>query len=151
LDAGAGTGVIANRVASLCDEVFALEPLEKRVKFIQRRFPEVKAFQGFAENIPFPEAYFTKIYSVSALHHFLDQARALSEFNRILKNGGTLLIQDSNPEKLGSKVETKVAAVRFISHSDLAEMLKSAGFVLKDSRNLPRSYLLLAAKQETAN
>ena len=31
LDVGAGTCVIADRVASICDEVFALEPQDNRV------------------------------------------------------------------------------------------------------------------------
>ena len=64
LDVGAGTGVIANRVASLCDEVYALEPEIKRVEYVRRKYPEVKIFQAFAENIPFPEKYFTKIYII---------------------------------------------------------------------------------------
>ena len=99
LDVGAGTGVIANRVATMCDEVFALEPRLDRVDYMKRKFPEVKAFDGVAENVQFPESYFTKIYCVSAFHHFKDQDQAVSEFDRILKPGGLVLIHELHPEQ----------------------------------------------------
>ncbi len=60
LDVGAGKGVIANEVAKQCDEVFALEPNPRKVEYIKKKYPQVKAFDGSAEAIQFPENYFTK-------------------------------------------------------------------------------------------
>ena len=113
LDVGAGTGVIANKVAAMCDEVFALEPRQDRVDYMKRKFPEVKAFDGVAENVQFPESYFTKIYSVSAFHHFKDQDQAVSEFDRILKPGGIVFDPRTLSKSSIAKMEKRISKMNF--------------------------------------
>ena len=146
---GAGTGVIASKVTSFCDEVFALEPNHSRVDFIQRRFPEVKAFYGVAESIPFPENYFTKVFTLSAFHHFTDQNVSLSEFDRVLRKGvGLLLIYEPDSRKWGPRLEAKIAGVTFKKIEELESMLKEKGFVLKERRDAKRGYFLLSSREE---
>ncbi len=146
LDVGAGTGVIASRVSTMCDEVFALEPRMDRVAFIKRKFPEVKAFDGVAENIQFPESYFTKVYTVSAFHHFNNQDQAVSEFARILKPGGFLLIHEIYPTSGLAKVETRVSKMKFLTHESLEEKLKLSGFQMKKLEGTKQGYFLLSQK-----
>lgn len=98
LDIGAGKGVVARRVlASNAGEVHALDPNEKNVAAMQRDSPELKASVSGAERIPYPDSFFSKVYTTMALHHFSDLDRALAEMARVLKPGGSLLIYDVDP------------------------------------------------------
>jgi len=45
-----------------------------------------------AQRLEFPDASFDKIYSFHAIEHIPDVARALSEMDRVLKPGGTVLL-----------------------------------------------------------
>jgi ubiquinone/menaquinone biosynthesis C-methylase UbiE len=134
LDVGAGTGVIAAELTKFCDEVFALEPDPKRVDFIKKKYPAVKAFDGSAEAIQFPESYFTKILVIGSLHHFSDKDTALYEFQRVLKKQGLLVIRDSEPQKRTSRFETRAAKVNFIGSAELKKKLEETGFEVKEIR-----------------
>jgi ubiquinone/menaquinone biosynthesis C-methylase UbiE len=136
LDAGAGTGVIADAISKLSDEVFALEPDPKRVEFMKKKFPQVKAFDGSAEAIQFPESYFTKIYTISAFHHFRDKETALYEFHRVLKRNGTLVIKDSEPQARVSRFERHAASgVSFMASDELKQKLEEIGFKINEVKN----------------
>ncbi|MDA4129918.1 MAG: class I SAM-dependent methyltransferase [Thaumarchaeota archaeon] len=144
LDVGAGTGVIANEIANISDDMFALEPNNSRVEYIKRKFPQVKAFNGVSESIPFPEAYFSKAYSTSAFHHFPDQEGALYELNRVIKSNGILVINDLLPGKV--KLESRVAKVKFLSQKELGEKLEQSGFEVKETARGRKGYFILSTK-----
>jgi ubiquinone/menaquinone biosynthesis C-methylase UbiE len=146
LDVGAGTGVIANEISLRCDEVFALEPNSKRVKYMKRKYPQVKAFDGTAESIQFPESYFTKIYVISAFHHFRDQDTALFEFHRVLKPKGVIVINEWDPGSTSSKVENSVGKVHFLSDKELEKKLQNNEFIIKEYRKATRGYFLASTK-----
>jgi ubiquinone/menaquinone biosynthesis C-methylase UbiE len=146
LDVGAGTGIIAEEMAKLCDEVFALEPDPKRVEYIKRKYPQVKAFDGAAEAIQFPEAYFTKIYSVSSFHHFKDKENALYELHRVLKRNGILVIRDYEPQARTSRVESRAADVHFLGADEVKQKLEDTGFEIKEVRKQSGFYLISSIK-----
>ncbi len=146
LDVGAGTGVIASKVAAMCDEVFALEPRQDRVDYMKRKFPEVKAFDGVAENVQFPESYFTKIYSVSAFHHFRDQDQAVSEFDRILKPGGIALIHELYPKSSIAKMERRISKMNFQTPESLKEKFAAVGFQERKLERTKQGYFVLFQK-----
>lgn len=146
LDVGAGTGIIANQVSRLCEDVFALEPREDRVDYMKRKFPEVKAFDGVAENIRFPESYFTKVYSTSAYHHFENQDQAISEFCRILKPGGLLLIHEISPKSSVAKLEKQRRGSRFENPESLQRRCESMGFKRTGFEATKQGYFLLFQK-----
>jgi ubiquinone/menaquinone biosynthesis C-methylase UbiE len=146
LDVGAGTGVIAYEISSHCDEIFALEPNPKRVEYMKKKYPQVKAFDGSAESIQFPESYFTKIYVISAFHHFRDQDAALYEFHRVLKPNGLLVINEWDPGSTSSKVENSVGKVHFLSDKELEGKLQHSGFAVKESRKASRGYFVASIK-----
>lgn len=143
LDVGAGTGVIAYAVANLCDEVYALEPEVKRVDYVRKKFPEVKVFQSFAESIPFPENYFTKIYVISAFHHFKNPELALSEFERVSKSKSLLLIQEKNPQGTLANLSGNISKHNFIAAKTLREKVELAGFQLLRVENAGAGYFVL--------
>ena len=151
LDVGAGTGWIADRVASLCEETYALEPNESRLNFIVAKHLQVKAFSATAQSVPFPERYFDKLYSVFAFHHFPDQEDSLEEFHRILKPGGLLLFQEyfHTQPGLGPYLERKImkSKVRFLDPPELERILSSHGFKVEVVRKGSAGYFLLARSE----
>ena len=153
LDVGAGTGWIADRVASLCDETYALEPNENRLDFITAKHPQVKAFSATAQSVPFPERYFDKLYTIFAFHHFPDQEDSLEEFHRILKPGGVLLIQEyfNTPPGLRSSLERSImrSKVKFLDPSELERIMSLHSFKREVLRNGSAGYFLLARSEVT--
>jgi ubiquinone/menaquinone biosynthesis C-methylase UbiE len=100
LDIGAGKGMVADRVLKASKggaEVYAVEPNGKRVASMKRDFPAIKSSVAGAESLPFPDSYFDKVYTTMALHHFSDLDRALREIVRVLKQGGSLVILEIEP------------------------------------------------------
>ncbi|MGI0080376.1 MAG: class I SAM-dependent methyltransferase [Nitrososphaerales archaeon] len=150
LDVGAGTGWIADRVASICDETYALEPNESRLAFITAKHPQVKAFSATSQTVPFSEGYFDKLYIIFAFHHFPDQEDSLEEFRRILKPGGLLLIQEyfNTRTGLGSSIERKImkSKVRFLDPPELKNILALHGFKSEVVRNGSAGYFLLSRR-----
>ncbi len=58
------------------------------------------AAAGSALTLPFRDAAFDFVYTVGVLHHVGDppaQARAVAEIRRVLRPGGRLIVQESNP------------------------------------------------------
>lgn len=146
LDVGAGTCIIADHVASICDEVFALEPQDNRVDYAKRKFPQVKAFQSSAESIPFPESYFTKIYAINAFHHFVNPMEALSEFDRISKKKSLLLIQEINQDSIVARLEKRFSNYNFETPETLQEKVELQGFETLRVEKFSRGYIVLSQK-----
>ena len=152
LDVGAGTGWIADRVADVCDDVYALEPNESSLNYIRKRHPQVKAFSATANSVPFSEKYFDKLYVVMAFHHFSDQDDALEEFRRIVKAGGLLLINEFYANGPGSFVryfEKDVLKhnVTFNDPQDLEKRVQAHGFRRESVRNAGSGYFFLARRE----
>ena len=148
LDVGAGTGAITNVIADLCDDVFACEPNEEKLEFMKYKYPQIKALSATADQIPFPDSYFTKIYAVASFHHFSDHDSALEEFSRILRPSGLLLIHDIEPKSMSSKLERKASDVHFLSSAELVEKLESHGFRKVRRVDAKRGFMLLATKEK---
>lgn len=147
LDVGAGTGAITNTVADVCDDVFAVEPNEEKLEFMKKKYPQIKGLSSKADQIPFPDSYFTKIYAIASFHHFDDQDLALGEFNRMLKPSGLLLIHDIEPSSVSSRLEKKAADTHFLSSEEMTRKLESHGFLQVRKVNARRGFMLLANKQ----
>jgi ubiquinone/menaquinone biosynthesis C-methylase UbiE len=99
LDVGAGNGLVARRVLAVSNgaEVYAIDPDEKRVAYMKSHSPELKSCAGGSESIPFPDSFFDKVYTTMTVHHFADLDKALWEFDRVLKDGGFLVVLDVDP------------------------------------------------------
>jgi ubiquinone/menaquinone biosynthesis C-methylase UbiE len=159
LDVGAGLGTISSILAAgSSDEVFALEPDERKVEYIKAKHPEVKAFSATASQIPFPTSYFDKLYVTMAFHHFPHQGDALEEFRRVIKKEGLLLIHEVNPSERSGKIlkffEKKIIRnkeVIFLSPQELKDIVVSHGFKSLDEKNANRGYLFLAQNEKTSD
>lgn len=104
LDVATGTGHTAFAFAPHIQEVTAVDVTQQMLHEAQKLQQEnglknVRFTSADAHDIPYPSATFDLVISRLAPHHFVDIAKALAEFRRVLKPNGTLLIHDrSVPE-----------------------------------------------------
>jgi ubiquinone/menaquinone biosynthesis C-methylase UbiE len=151
LDVGAGEGRVAQRVLESGGvEVYVLEPDEKRVASMRSRIPELKCYVGSSEKMPFESAFFDKLYTTMAAHHFIDLTSALLEFARVLKSEGKLLILDVDPRQRAGRLlrffENTIMQrhFEFLLPDQMKERLLATGrFTILDSSLGAPGYIVL--------
>ena len=100
LDVGTGAGHTALAFAPHVAEVVALDltpaMLEQaRAEAARRGLDNLRCQLGDADALPFPDASFDLVTSRLAAHHFADVDAATTEIARVLRPGGSLLLEDS--------------------------------------------------------
>jgi ubiquinone/menaquinone biosynthesis C-methylase UbiE len=141
LDVACGPGVVTAAIASTAASVVALdatdEMLEKaRVRCATAKLANVRFKRGDAEHLPFDEAQFDGVVTRSAVHHFANPQRALTEMFRVLRPGGTAVIVDvvSSEELEESNLQNAIERLRDPSHvrmlraTELDACIAGAGF-----------------------
>jgi demethylmenaquinone methyltransferase/2-methoxy-6-polyprenyl-1,4-benzoquinol methylase len=106
LDVGGGTGALATKLAAeLQTRVTVLDPSPKMLRYIPDRAP-VDAVVGTAEAMPFADDSFDALIVTDAFHHFRDQSGAVSEFARVVKSGGAIVVVELDPRGLMQVIVT---------------------------------------------
>jgi len=104
LDVGCGTGLwLAAQMASFAgrDVRWAgIDPSAGMLAIARRRIPDADLRQCGAEALPFPDASFDFVVSITASHHFSDKSRALAEMARVTGAGGTIEVANIEPSKM---------------------------------------------------
>ena len=100
VDVGTGTGFTAFAVAPVSDEVVATDVTPEMLTEARRLGSEqgmtnVRYALSAAEQLPFATDALDLLTCRTAAHHFQDVLRAIGEWRRVLKAGGTLLLSDS--------------------------------------------------------
>lgn len=96
-DVGAGTGKLTRHFLELHADVVAIEPVEDMRNQFATLLPGAKVLAATAESLPFGDATLDAIVVGTAFHWF-DAARALSEFSRVLREGGGVAIFLNYPD-----------------------------------------------------
>lgn len=102
LDVGCGTGSLAILIKRMYPrtEVIGLDPDPKALSIAtqkaERAGVSVVLDRGFADQLPYPEASFDRVFSSFMFHHLtLEEKNAtLVAIRRVLKNGGSLHLLD---------------------------------------------------------
>lgn len=89
LDLAAGTGKLTEGLLPLGLEVTAVEPDDHMLAELIRRFPQVRALPGSAEQIPLPDGSVDAVLVGQAFHWF-DPETAPVEIARVLRPGGVV-------------------------------------------------------------
>jgi demethylmenaquinone methyltransferase / 2-methoxy-6-polyprenyl-1,4-benzoquinol methylase len=100
IDVGIGTGLLAREALTLIGpggRLVGVDPSPGMME--QARLPGVTMLQGRAEQIPQPDASADFVTMGYALRHIGDVDAAMSEFRRVLRPGGRLLLLEiTRPE-----------------------------------------------------
>lgn len=94
LDVGIGTGLVARRAVEITGDPALVTGLDPSAGMLRNaKLPAgVTLIEGYAENIPFPDATFDFLSMGYALRHISDLSIAFREFHRVLKPGGRLCV-----------------------------------------------------------
>ena len=132
-DIGTGTGYLLPHLAASFAEVVAIDPVEEMLAVARDRVAgaglDNVTFQiGKAANVPLEDGSLDLVIASLVLHHESDPARALEEFNRILRPGGQVLIVEQRKHELNAFHELMQDRLTGFDPDDLQARLVSAGF-----------------------
>lgn len=97
LDIGGGTGALALRLAEALDtEVLVIDPSPEMLRYVPDD-PRVRAEIGTAEAMPVEDDWADAVLVSDAFHHFRDQDGAASEFARVVRSGGGVVVLELDP------------------------------------------------------
>jgi SAM-dependent methyltransferase len=133
LDVGAGTGQLAAALAQAGARVTAIEPGDETRRLLQRRLDEeVQVLNARAEALPLPDSSADLVVCADSFH-WLDAARALAEFRRVLRPGGRLcvcgLVAAWTSEQSGGWAHETGAIIRPL-WDRVAHPLRATGFTV---------------------
>jgi ubiquinone/menaquinone biosynthesis C-methylase UbiE len=112
LEVAPGPGYHAIELARLGHQVTGLDISHTMVEIARAQAPAGAEFrQGDATAMPFGDATFDLIVCQAAVKNFLDPVAALNEMRRVLRPGGTAVIQDLNPAATRADIAAEVGAM----------------------------------------
>jgi ubiquinone/menaquinone biosynthesis C-methylase UbiE len=111
LDIGCGTGTFATLIKELHPDVdiVGLDPDPRALARAQRKSGRsaipIRFDQGFADELPYPEASFDRVFSTFMFHHLPADKRekTLCEVRRVLAPGGSFHLLDFTPPEANSR------------------------------------------------
>jgi ubiquinone/menaquinone biosynthesis C-methylase UbiE len=93
LDVGCGTG----HWLTLRPVIVGLDPSAAMLARARDVALGARLVRGRAEQLPFPDESFDRLFCVNALHHFDDRVQFFAEARRVLRPGGGLLTIGKDP------------------------------------------------------
>ena len=99
LDAACGTGYGTEILAKAgAKKVFGIDIDYKSIQYAENKFGHstIEFRQGDVANLPFPKETFDLVISFETIEHVTDDSRTISEFWRVLKKEGKLIISTPN-------------------------------------------------------
>ena len=114
LDVGAGTGQVTIRCAPYAEQVWALEPVARLRRYIERKMgsaglANVRTLDGVLEAVPLGDASVDAAILSNGSFGW-DPLKELEELERVTKPGGTILmLGPCNPEAIGTISQIKDA------------------------------------------
>lgn len=153
LDLGCGNGRLLQIFKGMNIEYFGVDNSEKLIEIAKEKYPENKFQVADALNLPFPENFFDKIYSIAVLHHIPSEEfklQFLKEAKRVLKPGGFLILTVWNlwQRKTAWKLLIKATILKLLGRSKLD--LKDIFYPWKNSNKkiISQRYFHLFTKRE---
>lgn len=99
LDAACGEGYGSHILSKYSKHVTGIDIDKESISHANRKYDEnnLSFIVASCSNLPFEDNSFDVVVSFETLEHLAEQEQMLAEFNRVLKNDGTLII--STPDK----------------------------------------------------
>lgn len=95
LDLGCGNGRLWELFQERAVDYYGVDVSERLIEIAKSRYPEAKFQVADALNLPFPDNFFDKIFSIAVLHHIPSKElrlQFLKEAKRVLKPNGLLIL-----------------------------------------------------------
>lgn len=95
LDVGCGNGRLYELFKERTIDYYGVDFSEKLIEIAGKRYPQFKFQVADAFNLPFPDSFFDKVFSIAVFHHIPSEElrmRFLKEIKRVLKPEGSLVI-----------------------------------------------------------
>ena len=95
IDIGAGTGAYSIYFYDKGYDITSVELVKHNLRVIEKKRPELKAYQGNALNLKFEDNSFDIVILFGPMYHLMtmeDKIKALSEAKRIVKKNGYIFI-----------------------------------------------------------
>lgn len=101
LDVGCGTGLYWPVLSRYCDHIIGIDYSAAMISEAQnlikaKELKNVEALVQNGEDLDFPSESFNTILCIDVLHHIPDIRRAISNFHRVLKLGGRVVVVEPN-------------------------------------------------------
>lgn len=129
LDAGCGTGAVVDALADRyrCAGVDVDAP---SLELCRRRRPGLRFELASAADLPFADASFDTVLSLDVLGHksLPDKPALVGEARRVLRPGGTLVLQVAAYDWLRSAHDTAVDSDRRFTTREVGALMRGAGF-----------------------
>ena len=141
LEVGCGTGHWLREMHGQAALLAGVEPSAGMIVHARHTAPAARLARGRAEQLPWRDASFDRIFCVNALHHFVDRMQFFAEARRILKPGGAVMTIGKDPHRAGDEWwvydyfegTRAIDEARFAPVRTLRGELTSAGFTWAES------------------
>jgi ubiquinone/menaquinone biosynthesis C-methylase UbiE len=99
LDVGCGTGRLLRKAKELWPNarLIGVDAADKMIEEAKKLFPEAEFHVAMAESLPLPNASVDLTFSTLSFHHWINQAKGVSEVARVLRPQGRFLLADIVP------------------------------------------------------
>jgi len=157
LDIGCGTGqfleMLEQRTTGV--ELFGIEPNGEMLGRARAKFADqIECVEGWAHDLPFEDASFDYVTCNNMFHYVDEPLQALSEFRRVLKPSGSLVLMDWCGDYWTMSLNAfyldirKKAHVRTYRQAELLKMLQDAGFtnIVLKRKKINWFWVLMVAK-----
>jgi ubiquinone/menaquinone biosynthesis C-methylase UbiE len=95
VDVGGGTGGVSAPLRAKVGGILVVEPSETLVRRGRRRHQRLAFAVGDGRALPLRDASVDAVLLVEVLHHVSDAAAVLAEAARVLRPGGSLLVEET--------------------------------------------------------
>lgn len=102
LDAGGGTGRVGISLCPYTSQIVVADLSHKMLLQAVRK-NGLQPVCSPSESLPFPDGIFDRIIMVDALHHIEDVQRTVTEFWRLIKPGGRIVIEEPDIHSVAVK------------------------------------------------
>jgi len=140
LEVSFGTGYLMSHYGKHCGAILGVDQSEVMLRQAQQRLAArgvtAELLIGDAHALPFPDDSFDCLVNTDAFSVYSDRPNAMSEFFRVLKPGGRMVLMEINPPAQGAPGTafglwlTRVLSMPMIDN--LPGLIASVGFELQD-------------------
>ncbi len=139
LEIGMGNGFFVKNILSVdpsikyygCDisELMIEEATKINQQFIKEGRAQFELTTG--NTIPYPDAFFNKVYTVNTIYFWGNEEAQLAEIKRVLKSKGQLIIA-LRPKSIMEKMPVTKYGFKLFSKEDVVHLLNKNGFAITD-------------------